>query len=92
MFYFYNQGNEDLFLASADWMNRNLYRRIEVGFPMLDPGIKSELLKILKYQMADNTKAYQLNMLQQHRPNNRRKAKVRAQQDFYHWLKKKRRK
>jgi polyphosphate kinase len=92
MFYFYNRGNEDLFLASADWMNRNLYRRIEVGFPILDPGIKSELLKILKYQMADNTKAYQLNMLQQHRPNNRRKAKVRAQQDFYHWLKKKRRK
>ena len=90
MFYFYNNGKQDLFLASADWMNRNLYRRIEVGFPILDPGIKRELLKILKYQMADNIKAYQLNSLQQHRPNNRRKTKVRAQQDVYQWLKKRR--
>jgi len=91
MFYFYNLGNEDLYLASADWMNRNLYRRIEVGFPILNQRIKKELLKILKYQMADNTKACQLNSQQQHRPNNRSKIKVRAQADIYHWLKKKRR-
>ena len=87
-FYFHNLGQEDLYLASADWMNRNLYRRIEVGFPIVDKQIKNELLRILKFQIADNTKAYRLDSWQQHRPNNRRKVKVRAQLDTYQWLKK----
>ncbi len=89
VFLFYNLGQENLYLASADWMNRNLYRRIEVGFPILDPHIKKELLKIVKLQSDDNTKAYRLDAHQVHQPNNRRKKKVRAQTDFYHWLKKK---
>jgi polyphosphate kinase len=88
VFYFYNRGKEDLYLASADWMNRNLYRRIEVGFPILDRKVKKELLRILKFQMEDNVKAYRLDSKQHHQPTNRRKVKVRAQMDTYQWLKK----
>jgi polyphosphate kinase len=88
VFYFYNRGKEDLYLASADWMNRNLYRRIEVGFPILDRKIKKELLRILKFQMEDNVKAYRLDSKQHHQPTNRRKVRVRAQMDTYQWLKK----
>ncbi len=88
VFYFHNLGEEDLFLASADWMNRNLYRRVEVGFPILDSRIKKELIKILKFQISDNVKAFRLDSSQQHLPNNRRKVPVRAQVDTYSWLKK----
>ena len=88
VFYFHNHGKEDLYLASADWMNRNLYRRIEVGFPILDQNIKRELLRILKFQTEDNVKAYRLDSKQHHQPTNRRRARVRAQMETYQWLKK----
>ncbi|MDR2057703.1 MAG: polyphosphate kinase 1 [Dysgonamonadaceae bacterium] len=57
IWYFYNKGKEDLFLSSADWMKRNLYRRIEVAFPILDKKIKQTILDILKIQLNDNVKA-----------------------------------
>ena len=44
-------------MASADWMNRNLERRIELGFPVYDEDIKREVLEILELQLKDNTKA-----------------------------------
>jgi polyphosphate kinase len=40
VWYFYNNGKKDIFLSSADWMKRNLYRRIETAFPVLDKRIK----------------------------------------------------
>lgn len=57
IWYFYNNGKNDLFLTSADWMKRNLYRRIETAFPVLDENIKQLVLEILQIQLNDNVKA-----------------------------------
>lgn len=57
IWYFYDEGKNHLFLTSADWMKRNLYRRIESGFPVLDESIKQLILDILDIQLKDNTKA-----------------------------------
>jgi len=57
LWYFYNGGKNDLFLASADWMKRNLYRRIETASPVLDEKIKQTILEILEIQLKDNVKA-----------------------------------
>ncbi len=54
---FYNGGEEEVYLSSADWMKRNLLHRIELGFPINDPTLKSELLEIIQLQLKDNTKA-----------------------------------
>lgn len=61
VFVFGNAGNEELYMGSADWMNRNIYRRIEVCFPVLDADIKSEMNAILKLQLADHVKALEIN-------------------------------
>lgn len=61
IYYFANGGQEELYLASADWMTRNLDRRVEVVFPIYDPLHKQELVKMLHTQCADNVKARVLN-------------------------------
>jgi polyphosphate kinase len=61
IFYFHNGGQEEFYLGSADWMNRNIYRRIEVCFPIKDQHLKDQLKKILELQLADNTKASYLD-------------------------------
>jgi len=57
VWYFYNNGKEDLYLSSADWMKRNLYRRIETAFPVTDQTIKEKIIEILDIQLKDNVKA-----------------------------------
>jgi polyphosphate kinase len=57
VFYFHNNGNPKVFLGSADWMKRNLYRRVECVFPVFDHHIKQEILDILNIQLSDNVKA-----------------------------------
>ena len=54
---FYNGGKEDVYISSADWMKRNLYRRIETAFPVKDKNIKQTIIKILDIQLNDNVKA-----------------------------------
>ena len=54
IWYFYNDGAEELYLTSADWMRRNLSRRIETAFPIWDPEIKRSIIDILKIQLQDN--------------------------------------
>ena len=61
IWYFYNEGQDELFLTSADWMRRNLNRRIETAFPILDPEIKQEVIDILHIQLQDNVKACRLD-------------------------------
>lgn len=51
-----NGGDEEVYLSSADWMNRNLNRRIEVGFPVYDPALRTELKAILRLILTDTAK------------------------------------
>jgi polyphosphate kinase len=61
IFYFENGGKPEVFLGSADWMSRNLFRRVEVVFPVLDPALLDRVVnEILAAQLADNTKAWLL--------------------------------
>ena len=89
IFMFRNQNQEEVYLSSADWMNRNLYRRIEVGFPVKDALIKAELLRLLQCQLTDNTKLSKLNADGENLKVEKRGKKIRAQHDFYQWLKEK---
>jgi polyphosphate kinase len=62
IFYFLNGGDEELYIGSADWMTRNLDRRVEVVTPVLDPQIKKYLKDIvLAAYLRDNTKARVMN-------------------------------
>ena len=60
IFYFYNNGNEELYMGSADWMPRNLDRRVEIIFPVLDPKLQKKVRHILQTELEDNTKAHLL--------------------------------
>ena len=83
---FHNDGDELIFLASADWMKRNLSRRIEVGFPIYNTSIKKEIKAMLRFQLTDNRKARIVDR-DQSNPRVARKGKAkRAQLDFYNWL------
>jgi len=55
--YFENAGAPEYLLASADWMPRNLDRRVEIAFPVLDPGLQAQIQEILDIQLADTLKA-----------------------------------
>lgn len=57
IFYFQNDAAPEYLLASADWMPRNLDRRVEVAFPVLEPALQAELRTILDVQLADTVKA-----------------------------------
>lgn len=57
IFSFYSGGEDVIYLGSADWMDRNLNRRIEICFPILDPRLKSEIHSLLEIQWKDNKKA-----------------------------------
>ncbi len=58
IYWFHNNGEPEVYLGSADMMDRNLNRRVESIFPVEDPGLKTELLdSILKIQLADNVRA-----------------------------------
>ncbi len=45
VFYFYAQGEEKVYLSSADWMDRNFFRRVELGFPILDAQLKKRVIR-----------------------------------------------
>jgi polyphosphate kinase len=57
MFVFDNAGAPEYWLASADWMPRNLDHRVEVAFPVIDPRLQAQVREILEVQLADTAKA-----------------------------------
>ena len=57
IFYFENGGNAELYMGSADWMPRNLERRVEILFPVLNPELKEKVWHILDVQLRDTVKA-----------------------------------
>jgi len=58
--YFKNGGEEEVYLSSADWMTRNLTRRIELMCPVFDPQLRQDLIRILRFNLEDNVKAREL--------------------------------
>lgn len=58
IFYFENDGNSEIYMGSADWMPRNLERRVEILFPVEDRLLKDKVRHILKVQLQDNVKAH----------------------------------
>ncbi|AZI27549.1 polyphosphate kinase 1 [Pedobacter sp. G11] len=87
VFVFNNLGEEDVYLGSADWMNRNIYRRIEVCFPIHDQKIKQEILAIIDIQKQDNTQAVIIDDLMNNVPVNAGKIPVASQYAIYQYLK-----
>jgi polyphosphate kinase len=88
-FLFANGGKEDIYISSADWMPRNLDRRIEVACPIYSPEIKMELKELLRIQLRDNTKARILDNELTNNYNNRNNGqRYRAQEDYHTYIKK----
>ena len=58
IFYFDNDGSPEVYMGSADWMPRNLDKRVEIMFPVEDPVLKREVIRILDVQLEDNVKAH----------------------------------
>ena len=62
IFYFENDGKQDVYLSSADWMDRNFFRRIEVFFPILNTRLKKRVINEgLKIYLKDNCQAWEMN-------------------------------
>ncbi len=58
IFWFHNNGDDELFMGSSDWMPRNLDRRVEIVFPVEDKQLRSEVRHILQTEFEDNVKAH----------------------------------
>ncbi|MCG2617443.1 polyphosphate kinase 1 [Terrimonas sp. NA20] len=86
VFVFHNDGQPELFLGSADWMNRNIYRRIEVCFPVYDPALKEQFLHIVSLQWQDNVQAVWIDATQSNKPVKDDQPPVRSQEAIYQWL------
>ncbi len=61
VFLFHNNGQQDLYMGSSDWMNRNIYNRIEVCFPVTDPAMKVQIIEMLNLELKDNVQAVQID-------------------------------
>ncbi|MDR2649560.1 MAG: RNA degradosome polyphosphate kinase [Clostridiales bacterium] len=85
IYYFENAGNPKLFLSSADWMPRNLDRRVEVAFPIEDTNLKEQLVDILETSMSDTVKLrVQQSDGSYERVDRRGKEHIQSQLRFYH--------
>ncbi len=61
IYYFYNEGQEDIYLSSADWMPRNLIRRVELLFPVEDPDCKARVMEVLDVELEDTVRSHFLD-------------------------------
>ncbi|OKS87917.1 polyphosphate kinase 1 [Mucilaginibacter polytrichastri] len=86
IFIFNNNGNKEVFMGSADWMNRNVYHRIEVCFPVYDEAVKQAMIQIIDLQMQDNVQAVQLNEQMQNIPILEKAPFMRSQEAIYKLL------
>ncbi|MES2559645.1 MAG: polyphosphate kinase 1 [Bacteroidota bacterium] len=89
VFIFANGGDEKMYLSSADWMTRNLYRRIECAFPVFDENCRQQIKDIIEIQLKDNTKArvidHDFDNKYVHRISGSKA--IRAQYETYEYLK-----
>ncbi|RYZ61083.1 MAG: polyphosphate kinase 1 [Chitinophagaceae bacterium] len=85
---FHNDGQEKMYISSADWMVRNLDHRVEASCPILDPDIRKELKDILTIQLSDNIKARILdnNLKNDYASADEGEKPVRSQYETYFYL------
>lgn len=84
IFYFENEGYWEIYMGSADWMPRNLDKRVEILFPVEDENLKNEVLHILETQLSDNEKSHILQSDGSYEKTDRRGRKevINAQEIF----------
>lgn len=83
IFYFHNDGAPEIFMGSADWMPRNLDRRVEILFPVEDEEIQKSVCHILELELKDNVKAHILNQNGEYEKMDKRgKTLVNSQDQF----------
>ncbi len=83
IFYFYNNGYEEVYMGSADWMPRNLDKRVEILFPVEDKNLQNEIKQILDIQLHDTVKAHLLKPDGSYEKIDKRgKAKLNSQEYF----------
>src|SRR5690606_4410527 len=88
IFIFHNNGDEEVFFSSADWMERNLHYRVETLVPIYDPAIKTMVIDLMNIQLNDNIKARSIS----HTQNNEyigssSDLAVRSQVESYYYIK-----
>jgi len=89
LFIFHNQGNPKIYISSADWMTRNLDRRVEISCPIYDEDIKRELMETFDICWSDNVKARKLSEDQENSYVRNEKLKIRSQISTYDYYLKK---
>ena len=85
VYVFGHGGEEKVYVSSADWMTRNLDRRVEVAFPILDETLRAEVRHLLNFQRHDNVKARDFENA--FIPAGEGEKPLRAQEATYAWLK-----
>jgi polyphosphate kinase len=82
VFYFHNGGVEDVYLSSADWMDRNFFRRVELCFPVIEPKLKKRVINEgLKPYLDDNSQAWEMDQDGQYQLKSARRAKPQVAQE-----------
>ena len=84
VYYFLNDGAEDVYCASADWMDRNMFRRVEICFPIEAPALKQRLIDDIHINLRDNTLAWVLDQHGEYHPStaNEKEEKISSQGYF----------
>ena len=83
IFYFHNNGHEEVYMGSADWMPRNLDKRVEILFPVEDETLKQEVIHILDIQLQDTLKAHILQPDGTYKKQDLRGKKKLCAQDYF---------
>jgi polyphosphate kinase len=86
VYVFHNKGNTEVYLGSADWMNRNIYSRVEVCFPLFNQELKHEMLRFLDLQLKDNVQAVEIDTDLRNLPLPTLGEPVRSQQAIYQMI------
>jgi len=83
IFIFHNGGNPLIYCGSADWMNRNIYHRVEVCFPIYNPEIRATIQQIIELQLEDNIQAALINDAMQNIPIPAIGTNIRSQNEIF---------